>query len=141
MIDELAHGNWPQETHLAKEYASKVVKQRRIIENHVKNKSMRLCNQVFFVGDVPHEASGFAAELLVELLGAEVGIASCKMGHYLRLSARRRWGSDVRLNKMMIGCASEVGGIGGGRVAASGGNIPAQKLDEFLKLVQWHLCA
>lgn len=140
MTEELARGKWPQETRLAKEYASRVVKQRKVIENHVRNKSMRLCKQVFFVGDVPHKACALAAELLVELLGAEVGIASYKMDHYLRLSARGRWGSNVRVNEMMGHCASAVGGFGGGHVGAAGGRIPTQKLDEFLKLIRWQLC-
>ena len=140
MTDELARGKWPQETTLAKEYASKVVKQRKIIEDYVRGKSRRVCMHALFVGDVPFKASGLSAELLVELLGAEVGIASYRMGRHLYLSTRRRWESDVRLNELMGECTSAVGGSGGGHVGASGGKIPAQKLDDFLKLVRWHLC-
>jgi RecJ-like exonuclease len=141
MIDELALGKWPQETTLTKEYASKVVKQRKIIENYVKDKSRRVCMHALFVGDVPYKASGLSAELLVELLGAEVGIASYRMGRYLYLSSRRRWESDVHLNELMGECTSAVGGSGGGHEEASGGKIPAQKLDDFLKLVRLQLCA
>jgi len=140
MTDELARGKWPQETTLAKEYASKVVKQRKIIENHVRSKSRRVCMHALFVGDVPFKASGLSAELLVELLGAEVGIASYRMGRYQYLSTRRRGESDVRLNELMGECTSAVGGSSGGHEEASGGKIPAQKLDDFLKLVRWHLC-
>ena len=117
-----------------------MLKQQRIIENHVKDKFRRVCMHALFVDDVPFNASGFAAELLVELLGAEVGMASYRMGRYLHMSARRRWGSDVRVNEMMEECAKAVGGFGGGHVGAAGGKILARKLDDFLKHVQRHLC-
>ena len=141
MIEELALGKWPHEIPLAREQAGRVLKHRMIIENHIRSKSKKVCKRVLFAGDVPFKACGFAAELLVELLGAEVGIASYRMGHYLRLSARRRWRSNVCVNEMMSKCASAVGGFGGGHVGASGGRIPAKKLDDFLKLVQRYLCA
>jgi len=141
MTEELALGKWPQNTTLAEEYASTVVKQRKMIEDHVRSKSSRVCMHALFVGDVPYKASGLSAELLVELLGAEVGIASYKIGSYQYLSARRRWDADVHLDKLMGECTSAVGGSGGGHAEASGGKIPAQKLDDFLKLVRWQLCA
>lgn len=139
VMGELARGKWPHEIPLAKEQANKVLKQQRIIENHIRDKCRRICTRALFVGDVPFEASGFAADLLVEL-GAEIGIAGYKMDRYLHVSARRRWGSDVRVNDMMLACASAVGGGGGGHVGASGGKIPANKLEDFLKLVRRHLC-
>lgn len=141
MVEELALGKWPQETTLAEEYATKVVKQRKVIENHIRNKSRRVCMHAIFVGDVPYEASGLSAELLVELLGAEVGIAGYRKGDYQYLSTRRRWESDVHLDQLMGECTSAVGGSGGGHEEASGGKIPAQKLDDFLKLVRWQLCS
>lgn len=140
LIEELARGKWPHEIPLGKEEALRVLKQQRIIENHVRGRSRRVCRHVLFVGDVPFKASGFAADLLVELLGAEVGIASYGMGSYLYLSARRSLGSDVSVNEMMREGTSAVGGFSGGHVGASGGKIPAQKLDDFLKLVKRHLC-
>jgi single-stranded-DNA-specific exonuclease len=138
IIEELARGKWPHEIPLAKNRASRVLEQQRIIENHIRNKSKRVCKRVLFVGDVPHKASGLAAELLIDLLGAEVGIASRGASPYLYLSARRRWGSNVRLNVLMEKCTSAVGGVGGGHVGASGGKIPSQNLDDFLKLVRLH---
>jgi single-stranded-DNA-specific exonuclease len=140
MTEELASGKWPQETSVAKEYAKKVVRQRKMVEKHIREKYRRVCSYVLFVGDVPLEATSLAAELLVELLGAEVGIASCRMDDHLRLSARRRWESDIRLDELMSECASAVGGFGGGHIGASGGKIPAEKLEDFLNLVRWRLC-
>jgi len=140
VIEELALGKWPHEIPLAEEQAGRVLKQQRMIENHVKDKFRRVCTHALFVGDVPFNASGFAAELLGELLGAEVGMASYRMGRYLHVSARRRWGSNVHVNEMIEECTKAVGGFGGGHVGAAGGKIPARKLDDFLKHVQQYLC-
>jgi single-stranded-DNA-specific exonuclease len=140
VIEELAQGKWPHEIPLAREYAGRVLKQQRIIENHVKDNFRSVCTRALFVGDVPFDASGYAAELLVELLGAEVGVASYRMGRYLHVSARRRWGSDVRVNEMMEECTRAVGGFGGGHVGAAGGKILARKLDDFLEQVRLRLC-
>jgi RecJ-like exonuclease len=141
MIEELARGKWPHEVPLGKEQASRVLKQRRILENHIRKEVKKVCDRALFVGDVPFKACGFAADLLVELLGAEIGIASTRIGRHLRLSMRRRWESDVPVNAIMEECASAVGGVGGGHVGASGGKIPAQRLRDFLKLVKRHICA
>jgi len=140
VIEELALGKWPHEIPLEREQAGRVLKQQRIIENHVRDRFKRVCTRALFVGDVPFNASGFAAELLVELLGAEVGLASYRIGRYLHVSARRRWGSVVHVNKTMEECTRAVGGFGGGHMGAAGGKILARKLDDFLEHVRQHLC-
>ncbi len=81
---------------------------------------------------IPHSVIGPVSQMLCEEK-KEVIVGTARMGDMIKVSIRVPEGSDVDAGDAASEAAEAVGGTGGGHERAAGAEIPAGKLDQFLK--------
>ncbi len=81
---------------------------------------------------IPHSVIGPVSQMLCEERN-KVVVGTAKMGDVVKVSIRVPEGSDVDAGDAASEAAEAVGGTGGGHERAAGAEIPAGRLDDFLK--------
>ena len=132
VVEELVQGKWPYQMSIMGKEADAIVRRQRTLERYVRDKAEKICEHVMLVRNPPFKATGPAATLLIKLDNVDIGIASRTDENHVYLSLRRHEESNINLASLIDQSASKFGGMGGGHVAAAGGKIPVERLDEFL---------
>jgi len=104
------------------------------LRSHVRSNVERI-GPLAVVRNLPRGSLGKAAMFAVGLTGAEVGLCARLSNGEVDMSFRRRHDSTVDLNEILRRIVSRLGGSGGGHSNAAGANIPADRFEEFLRIL------
>jgi single-stranded-DNA-specific exonuclease len=133
VIEGLVQGLWPSFIPSLLDRSRFALKQEVALRNYVRENVHKNGKNVAFVTDVPFVGTGKAALYAVEIVNAEIGIATVRDDDHLRLSVRRNKRSNLNLRALVDKATLKSGGGGGGHIAAAGGRVPIGKFDSFIK--------
>jgi len=124
---------------VAGQYRSLLAKAFKCVREEDVVKEKRACVVVDFRGrDFLNERmSGALASLLLPYVkGGKALLVLVDSPEGVKVSARAREGLRVHVGELMAAAAKRVGGVGGGHESAGGATVPADKVDDFVELVE-----
>jgi len=140
LVDELAKGRHPSEIPDVLTEAIKGLRHEYEALEYTRKYVQRRGN-LAVIAQLPVKGfGGKAATYALAFTGARAGVAVAVRNGKAHLSLRSR-DPKVDLNQALRKLAAMVGGRGGGHPMAAGGEVPAERLEEFLDLLDAHLRA
>jgi len=138
LTDELAQGRHPSEIPEVITEAIKGLRHEYEVLNYTREYVERRGN-LAIVTQLPVKGfGGKAAAYAIAFTEAKVGVAVSLRNGRAHLSLRSR-DSTVDLNQALRKLTAMLGGHGGGHPMAAGGEVPSERLEEFLDLLDAHL--
>ncbi|MFX1253264.1 MAG: DHHA1 domain-containing protein [Promethearchaeota archaeon] len=135
IIAALSAGMLPSEIHSVREAAHQAALEGKTAIDFINTHAIKH-NNIAWIINCPVGSMGMNAYMTATLKNAKIGLALRTNGNNIDISIRKQhYQEELDLHKITFKATQAVGGTGGGSPDETGANIPEDKLDDFLELL------